>query len=79
VEGAAFVAHMNTRLTEAAKTTDRGFPENTSLRIENGEPVLRRAEKATTADRIARLRDTDCRAVWSQPTCWMCCATRNTG
>ena len=46
VEAEAFVAHMKGRLTETAQATDRGFPENTDLRIEKGEPILRRAEKA---------------------------------
>lgn len=47
VEGEAFVAHMKKRLTQAARDTDKGFPDNADLRLENGEPVLRRFPKAT--------------------------------
>ena len=47
-EGAAFVAHMQARLAEVAKKTDQAFPDNTDLRIEKGEPILRRPTKATT-------------------------------
>ncbi|HMV59033.1 MAG TPA: Tn3 family transposase [Nitrospira sp.] len=45
-EGEAFVEHMKARLAEAARATDDSFPDNAYLRIENGEPVLRRPEKA---------------------------------
>jgi TnpA family transposase len=47
VEGPALVAHMKARLTEAARATDRDFPDNTELRLEQGKPVLRRPEKGT--------------------------------
>ena len=40
-----FVARMKARMTQAAEATDRAFPENAFLRIENGEPVHRRPEK----------------------------------
>jgi len=46
VEGTAFVAHMKARLAGVAQETDRSFPDNTDLRIERGEPVLRRLQKA---------------------------------
>jgi len=45
VEGSAFVANLKARLIETAQATDRGFPGNADLRIESGEPVLRRSEK----------------------------------
>jgi TnpA family transposase len=48
VEGAAFVSHMKARLAKAAQETDQAFPDNTDLRIENGEPILRRPAKAVT-------------------------------
>lgn len=47
-EGAAFIAHLQTRLAEIAQKTDQAFPDNADLRIENGEPVLRRPVKAVT-------------------------------
>ena len=46
IDADGFVARMKARLTQAAEATDRAFPENAALRIENGEPVLRRPEKA---------------------------------
>ncbi|MBA2658447.1 MAG: Tn3 family transposase [Nitrosospira sp.] len=46
IEGAAFVTHMKARLTAVAKEADQAFPDNADLRIENGEPILRRPEKA---------------------------------
>lgn len=48
IEGATLVAHLKARLTGVAQETDQTFPDNTDLRIENGEPVLRRLEKAAT-------------------------------
>ena len=48
VDGRAFVAHLQDYLTRVAAETDRGFPTNEFLRIEDGGPVLgrppRRAE-----------------------------------
>lgn len=52
IEGAAFVAHRKARLTEAARATDRAFPDNADLRIQNGEPILRRPEKAAPLSRL---------------------------
>lgn len=48
IEGSAFVAHLKARLTGVAQETDQAFPDNAALRLENGEPVLRRPEKAAT-------------------------------
>lgn len=45
VEGAAFVAHMKAKLTLVAKETDLSFPQNSNLRIENDNPILRRPKK----------------------------------
>jgi TnpA family transposase len=47
--GEAFVKHMKAKLTAAAKVTDEAFPDNADLRIENGEPILRRPEKAVAS------------------------------
>ncbi|MBK1724955.1 transposase [Thiocystis violacea] len=46
IEGAAFVAHLKARLMAAAQQTDQAFPDNADLRIEQGEPILRRPAKA---------------------------------
>ncbi len=48
IEGAALVAHLKARLTRVAQEKDQSFPDNADLRIENGEPVLRRLEKSAT-------------------------------
>lgn len=45
VEGNAFIAYMKARLAAAAHETDQSFPDNADLRIENGEPILRRPAK----------------------------------
>ncbi len=45
VEGAAFVARLRQQLEGAARSADEGFPENEYLRIENGEPVLKRLQR----------------------------------
>ncbi len=47
-EDAAFVAHLQARLAEIAQKTDQAFPGNADLRIEKGEPVLRRPVKVVT-------------------------------
>jgi len=48
MEGATFVAQMKLRLTTVAQETARTFPDNAELRLENGEPVLRRPQKTAT-------------------------------
>ncbi|MBI4289503.1 MAG: Tn3 family transposase, partial [Chloroflexi bacterium] len=44
-EGAALVAHLKARLTTVAQQTDRAFPDNAHLHLDNGQPILRRPEK----------------------------------
>jgi len=44
VDGPAFVAHVRDWLEDLARTTDRTFPTNKAVRIEDGEPVITRAE-----------------------------------
>jgi hypothetical protein len=48
VESTAFVTHMRTWIEETAIATDAAFPTNTSVRIVEGEPVLRRLPKRPT-------------------------------
>jgi TnpA family transposase len=45
-EGTAFVEHLKAQLSEAGRVADGAFPDNAYLRIEKGEPVLRRPVKA---------------------------------
>jgi TnpA family transposase len=42
---ATFVQALQTWLTETIRATDAAFPTNTSLAIQDGEPVLRKLEK----------------------------------
>lgn len=46
VTGEAFVQQMQAKLTATAEATNRSFPDNQYVRIERGEPVLRKLEKA---------------------------------
>jgi hypothetical protein len=48
VESTAFVTQMRAWLEKTAITTDAAFPTNTSVRIVEGEPVLRRLPKRPT-------------------------------
>jgi len=45
VEEEAFVARLRQQLETAARSADEGFPGNEYLRIENGEPVLKRLQR----------------------------------
>ena len=45
VEEQAFVARLRQQLETAAGNADEGFPENEYLRLENGEPVLKRLQR----------------------------------
>ena len=45
VESGAFVAHMKENLSRIATEVDARFPDNECLRVEDGEPVLRRLVK----------------------------------
>lgn len=44
-DGNEFVDILYKLLSETAADVDRGFPTNASLRIENGEPVLKKTER----------------------------------
>lgn len=55
IGGGDFVTHMKGRLSEVASATDNAFPDNVDLRIENGEPILRRPERATAASGLRAL------------------------
>jgi Tn3 transposase DDE domain len=48
VDSTAFVTHMRTWLEEVATATDAAFPTNTSVRIVEGQPVLRKLAKRPT-------------------------------
>jgi hypothetical protein len=75
---AAFVADLKDRLTQAAATFDRLFPENDQVRIsEQGEPILKRIPRqepsaaglALEARLLGRLRNL---RIHSTPMCACC-------
>lgn len=53
-----FVAGRRRWLTQIARETDRSFPENDAIRIENGEPVLAKVPRRKTPARLAWLEAT---------------------
>ena len=55
VEGRAFVARLQEHLARAAVETDRGFPNNEFLRIEDGEPVLGRLPRRRESKNVKAL------------------------
>jgi hypothetical protein len=56
-EGAALIKHLQTKLTEAGRAADNAFQDNIYLRIEKGEPVLRRPEKAVIPVGLRKFED----------------------
>jgi hypothetical protein len=55
VEGPAFIDRLRAQLEAAAQRADDGFPANEYLRIENGEPVLKRVPRKAEPEGLARL------------------------
>jgi TnpA family transposase len=56
-EGATFIEHLQAQLTDAGQAADSAFPDNVHLRIVNGEPVLRRPEKAVIPAGLRKFED----------------------
>jgi hypothetical protein len=57
-DGTAFVAHVRDWLDGIVQATDEAFPENKSVRIENGEAIItppHESESASVRDLEARL------------------------
>lgn len=53
-----FVSERHQWLTLIAQETDRSFPENAAVRIENGEPILTKLVRKKTPARLAWLEAT---------------------
>lgn len=53
--GDEFVDILYNLLSETAATVDRGFPTNATLRIENGEPVLKKTERRKKPAQLVKL------------------------
>ena len=50
-----FIDGLRAQLQAAAKLADDGFPDNEYLRIENGEPVLKRLQRKPEPDGLLQL------------------------
>ena len=55
VEGPLFIARLRGQLEAAAKRANDDFPANEYLRIENGEPVLKRLQRKPEPEGLSRL------------------------
>jgi len=55
VDARTFVAQMRDRLEEIAQETDRAFPANKFVRIENGEPIITRPARTPDAPSVLAL------------------------
>jgi TnpA family transposase len=55
VENAAFVEQTREWLERIAAQTDEAFPDNTGVRIENGEPVISRLERQPDLEQLQTL------------------------
>jgi hypothetical protein len=55
VDGPSFIARLRGQLEAAAKRADDTFPANEYLRIENGEPVLKRLSRKPEPEGLLRL------------------------
>lgn len=51
-ESKNLVDHLRGKLTETAKKVDAAFPDNEHLRIEHGEPVLRRLDRRSAPENL---------------------------
>ena len=55
VESKAFVAHVKNWLLDITQTTDQSFPNNQSVRLEQGRPVLKRPKKKVDSKKLAQI------------------------
>jgi TnpA family transposase len=55
VDGPTFVAHLRNWLEDLAAATDRAFPANKSVRIEQNEPIITRPVAALSPEGLAEL------------------------
>ena len=55
VEAKAFVAHVKNWLLDITHKTDRSFPNNQSVRLEQGRPVITRPKKKVDSKKLAQI------------------------
>ena len=51
----AFVAHVKNWLLDITQETDHSFPNNQSVRLEKGRPVLKRPKKKVDSKKLATI------------------------
>ncbi|MEM7593785.1 MAG: hypothetical protein AAF383_20120 [Cyanobacteria bacterium P01_A01_bin.83] len=54
-EPKAFVAHVKNWLLDITQETDQSFPNNQSVRLEQGRPVLKRPKKKVDSKKLAQI------------------------
>ncbi len=54
-EPKAFVAHVKNWLLDITQKTDQSFPNNQSVRLEQGRPVLKRPKKKVDSKKLAQI------------------------
>lgn len=52
VEGKAFVAHLKTWLSQVASQTDKSFPKNEFVRLEDGRPIIQKTNKKVNHEKV---------------------------
>lgn len=55
VEPKAFVAHVKNWLEDIIQKTDQSFPNNQSVRLEQGRPVITKAKKKIDSQKLAQI------------------------
>ncbi|MGK7897742.1 MAG: DUF4158 domain-containing protein, partial [Xenococcus sp. (in: cyanobacteria)] len=55
IEPKTFVAHVKNWLLDITQKTDRSFPNNQSVRLEQGRPVLKRPKKKVDSKKLAQI------------------------
>jgi hypothetical protein len=55
VEPKSFVAHVKNWLLDITQKTDQSFPNNQSVRLEQGRPVLKRPKKQVDSKKLAQI------------------------
>jgi TnpA family transposase len=53
VEGEAFVNHLKKWLSEVADSTDKSFPSNEFVRLENGKPIIQKTKKKVDLEKVS--------------------------
>ncbi|AFZ24411.1 transposase, TnpA family (plasmid) [Cylindrospermum stagnale PCC 7417] len=52
VEGKAFVVHLKEWLSQVASQTDKSFPKNEFVRLEDGKPIIQKTNKKVNQEKV---------------------------